>query len=147
MAMQTHARQQQKFLKRSFFQRIRGACATGEPADPNCWSYANDQVVVELSRAPELFEPDGAIRLEGRGLPKRILLVHGGDNQFHAFANECTHGRRRLDPVPGADTVQCCSVGKSTFDYDGRVLYGPAKEPLKEFELEVEPGKLTVSLT
>jgi nitrite reductase/ring-hydroxylating ferredoxin subunit len=141
------ARERPKFLKRGIFQRIRGVCATGEPKDPTCWTYGSGRVVVNINQAPELFERDGAMRLEGRGLPRRILLVHGGDNRFHAFANECTHGKRRLDPVPGADTLQCCSMGKSTFDYAGQVLYGPAKEPLTEFELEVASGKLIISLT
>ena len=40
----------------------------------------------------------------------RTLVVHGDDGTFHAFANRCRHMGRRLDPVPGTETVQCCSV-------------------------------------
>lgn len=136
-----------KFLERGFLQRLRGECATQEPKDSNCWTYAGSQVTIEISRAPELSKAGGAIRLEGKGIPNRVLVVHGDDNQFHAFANACTHAGRRLDPVPDTRTVQCCSVGKSTFDYAGKVLYGPAKQPLKHFAVAVENERLVVSLT
>ena len=105
-----------KFLKRNFFLRIFGICATREPSDTECWRFADNVITVELSRAPELAEPGGAIRLEGKNLPERILVVHGEDGEYHAFLNKCVHGKRRLDPVPGTYTVQCCSVGKSNWE-------------------------------
>lgn len=136
-----------RFLERGFFQRLRGECATREPKDNNCWSYSNGRVTIETGRAPELSKPGGAIRLEGKGIPSRVLVVRGDDNHFHAFPNLCTHMGRRLDPVPDTHTVQCCSVGKSTYDYAGHVLYGPAKQPLKRFAVEAENEKLIVSLS
>ncbi len=136
-----------KFRKRWFFQRALGVCATHEPADPGCWEVANGRVLIDLARAPELAAPGGALRLEGRSLPNRVLIVRGERGEFRAYVNGCTHGGRRLDPVPGEDTIQCCSVGKSTFDSEGNVIFGPAKQALTRLAVEPEESRLVVSLS
>ncbi|MCP4668140.1 MAG: Rieske 2Fe-2S domain-containing protein [Deltaproteobacteria bacterium] len=129
-----------------FFARIFGICKTRPPADGDCWNVSGGNMEIELGRAPELSEKGGAIRLEGRGLPQKVLVIHGVDGEFHAFGNKCTHMGRRIDPLPGTETVRCCSVSKSTFDYTGKVISGTAKEPLKTFAVKTEEGKVTVSL-
>jgi nitrite reductase/ring-hydroxylating ferredoxin subunit len=130
-----------------FFKRLFGICETEPPADEDCWTYADGKLEVVLDKAPELSMKGGAIRLEGPYLPKRVLVVHGEDGQYHAFPNRCTHaGHRRIDPVPGEDKIRCCSVGKSTFDYSGQTISGSAKEPLEPLTLETERGKLVISV-
>lgn len=135
-----------KKLKRNIFQRLFGKCITQEPKDHGCWTYADGKVSINLDRAPELSRLGGAIRLEGHGLPERILVVHGDDDKYRAFHNRCTHGGRRLDPVPATGTVQCCSVGTSTFDYEGEVLAGSAKDPITIYPVDVEDKRLTVTV-
>ncbi len=133
------------FLNRSFFQRVFGIPATPKPRMPGCWSYAGGRVVIDLAKAVELKRPGGALRLEGEGLPIRVLVVHGQDGKYHAFHNRCTHlGHRRLDPVPGTATVQCCSVNKSTYAYDGPTLFGPAPKPVTVLPVEMEENRLVV---
>lgn len=135
-----------RFLKRSLLQRVFGISATKAPGDQGCWSYAERKVVLHLDRAPELKQRGGAVRLEGKNLPERLLLVHGEDGEFHAFRNRCKHMGRRLDPVPGTPSVQCCSVGKSTYDYEGKVHHGPAKGPVETLRVSQEGGKLEITL-
>lgn len=135
------------FLKRGFFQRIFGVPATPRPRDTQCWSFSGGKITIDLNRATELKKPGGALRLEGKGLPGRVLVVQGDDGAFHAVNNRCTHiGHRRLDPVPGTGTVQCCSVGKSTYTYDGRKVFGPAPSSIDIFEVEWNGEHLIVSL-
>jgi nitrite reductase/ring-hydroxylating ferredoxin subunit len=136
-----------KFLERSFFQRIFGAPATPTPVDPQCWSFSDGKILIDLRRATELKKPGGALRLENGGLPMRVLVIRGDDGKFHAFHNRCSHvGHRRLDPVPGTATVQCCSVGKSTYTYDGKKIFGPPTGAIKNFKVEAEGERLTVFL-
>lgn len=136
--------------KRGFFQRLFGKAATNPPVVGDCWRYDAEaqRIHVDLALVPELNQPSGAVRLEGESLPARVLLVHGEDGAFHAFCSQCTHGGRNLDPVPGTDTLQCCSLGKSTFGYDGKPQFGPGKDSIRVFHVEQdEPGKLCVHLT
>jgi nitrite reductase/ring-hydroxylating ferredoxin subunit len=133
-------------LHRSIFQRILGMCATGKPRNEECWTYEGGAVIVDLAKAPELDERNGAIRLEGKNLPDRVLVIRGDDGSYYAFRNRCAHGKRRLDPVPGAQQVQCCSVGKSTFDYEGSRISGSAKKDITPYKVALEEGKLIIAL-
>lgn len=136
-----------KFLNRNFFQRIFGVSATYKPLDPQCWSFSGGKILIDLNRATELKKPGGALRLENGGLPMRVLVIRGDDGKFHAFHNRCSHiGHRRLDPVAGTGTVQCCSVGKSTYTYEGKKVFGPATGSIKTLKAEAEGERLVVFL-
>ncbi|MBI9085995.1 MAG: Rieske 2Fe-2S domain-containing protein [Desulfobacterales bacterium] len=133
-------------LKRNIFQRLLGICATKKPADEGCWTFEAGTVTVDLARAPELAQPDGALRLEGKNLPARILVVKGDGDTWHAFKNRCAHAGRRLDPVPGTGQVQCCSVGKSTYDADGNILSGSARKGIVAFPITEKEGRLKIGV-
>lgn len=124
--------------------RIFGICETKPPSDARCWRYSGGKIEIQLDRAPELSNRGGAIRLEGKELPERVLILNGDDGNFHAFKNKCTHMGRRIDPVNGHGAVQCCSLSKSTFNYTGEMISGPAKGPLTSFKVESEDGKLII---
>ena len=131
-----------KFLKRIF-----GICETPQPTDTGGWTYGNGQVRLDLSRMPELKNPGGGVRLEGKGLDPRLLVFLGDDGGYHAVANRCTHMGRRIDTLPGRHTIQCCSVSKSTFTYDGQPVGGAAKKPLKTYPAILQEDILTITLT
>ena len=128
------------------FKRILGICETKPPEDSGCWKYSQGKVEIELAREPRLSNRDGAIRLEGKQLPEKILLLQGNDGKFYAFKNKCTHMGRRIDPLTGTASLRCCSVSKSTFDYTGKVISGPAKGPLLPLKVETKKGILTILL-
>ncbi len=130
-----------------FISRILGIPKTKKPADPGCWQYNDGRVEVDLNRTPELSGKGGAIRLEGSGLPLRVLVFQGEDGEFHAWKNKCTHAGRRLDPLPGQPQVECCSVNKSKFEYDGDKKAGPAKGPVTVLPLQQEDGRLVIDLS
>lgn len=128
------------------FEQIFGICQTQKPRDVGCWKFSRGRIEIEWGRVPEFRKPWGAIRLEGQGLPVRLLVTYGIDGQFHAFRNTCPHMGRRLDPVAGTARVRCCSLSGSTFDYTGNVMSGPAKEVLKTFRVETNKCKVIIWL-
>jgi len=137
-----------QFLKRGFFQRVFGIPATPKPQAPDCWTYADGKLAIDLKKAKELKKPGGALRFEGGNLPERVLVVYGKDKKYRAYRNRCTHiGHRRLDPVPGTDTVQCCSVNKSTYDVNGNKIYGPAPKPIASYPAAAKGNRLVVTLS
>ncbi len=135
-------------LKRNIFQRIFGIPATRTPLDSDCWSFADGVVTVDIEKAPELKKDGGALRLEGNGLPERVLVYKGDDGKFRAVKNRCTHiGHRRLDPAPGQNYVQCCSVLGSKFEHGGDRISGPARHPITIYETEQEGNIIKISLS
>jgi len=135
-----------KFLDRNIFQRLFGLCATKLPSDPQCWTVKDGKVEIDINKAIEIKDPGTAIRLEGKLLPERLLVCHGTDDKYYAFVNKCKHMGRRLDPVPETQTVQCCSIGKSTYDYSGNAVSGPAKGTLNIFPVEKFTDKIVIRL-
>lgn len=127
--------------------RILGISETPLPGNPLAWSLKSGTVRIDLSLAPELNTPGNGVRLEGNGLSQRLLVFHGDDGQFHAIANRCTHMGRRIDVIAGSNTIECCSVSKSTFTYGGQPVGGAAKKPVKSYPVSQDGDVLTVNLS
>jgi Rieske Fe-S protein len=124
---------------------ILGICET-KPLSDDLWSLEGNKARVRLSQMPELCPKGGAVYLKGQGLRIPILLVRTEDDQYLAFANRCTHmGHRKLDPTPGQPILRCCSVSHSTFDYEGKRIDGPAKEPLTRYAVELSNVDLIIT--
>lgn len=128
---------------RTIIQRIFGIPATKCAAEGS-WSLDGKCVRIDPGKLPEIASPGTGVRIEGKGLPERILLLHGTDGEFYAFRNRCTHGGRRLDPH--GDGVQCCSVGKSFFDLNGSIISGSAKKNLKKYVIKREDNYIIIEL-
>ena len=131
-----------KFLKRLF-----GICETPLPGNADAWTVENGAVRIDLARMPELQPAGSGVRLEGSGLDPRLLVFHGDDEQYYAVANRCTHMGRRIDTIAGSNTIQCCSVSKSTFTYDGSPVGGAAKKALTTYPVALEGETLVVTLS
>jgi len=121
-----------------------------EPGDSGCYALTGESgetLVVTLERAPELARPGGALRLEGEGLPDRLLIVHGLDGSYHAYRNHCACGGFRVDPVPQEEKIRCCTLMQSTYGYDGKRLSGSAEKDLDVLRVEALEGALRIDLS
>lgn len=129
-----------------FLKAILGICET-PPLDPELWTTDGNHVTIRLAEAAALAPVGAAARLEGEGLPARVLIVHADANEYIALENRCTHiGGRRLDPTEGKQDLRCCSVGHFRFDYEGARLSGLARDPLRKFSVEQRGEDLSVTL-
>jgi nitrite reductase/ring-hydroxylating ferredoxin subunit len=135
-----------KNLNRNILQRLFGISATKPPVDEKCWTFSHGRLTINLERVPELSQPWGAIRIESANIPARVFVMKDGEGNYRAFRNHCEHSGRRLDPVPGTETIQCCSVGQSIFNYDGQVIIGSAEKPLIIYPAQVVDSRLIITL-
>lgn len=127
------------------FKSILGICET-RPLSPDMWSVEDGKVRIKLGQVPELSHKGGAVYLKGQGLDKPVLVFRTEDDQYLAFVDKCTHGGRKIDPVPGESVLRCCSVGHSKFDYEGNRLSGMAKGPIKRYQVDLIDGDLVITL-
>lgn len=130
---------------KDFLKALAGLCET-KPLNQDHWEVQGNKVLVKIKEVPELHRPGRATYLQGKGLSTRLLIVRGDDGNYHCFSNRCTHMGRRLDPVKGKPEIRCCSVGHSTFDYQGGKLKGPAKRPIQVYSSRVENDELLIML-
>ena len=130
----------------SIFKAILGICET-KPLVDTAWELKDGQAIVNLKNASILAGKGGAAYLKGKGLEKPVLVVRGQDNKLYAYQDRCTHGGRKIDPVPGTDKLKCCSINHSTFDYDGKPQSGPAKHDIKRYEAKESGGRLVIKIS
>jgi nitrite reductase/ring-hydroxylating ferredoxin subunit len=128
-----------------FFKALAGICRT-LPLDPKHWEVEGSRVTVHFNDVLELSRPGGAVYLKGSGLKVPILVVRTNDGCL-CVENRCTHMGRKLDPEPDGKTLRCCSVSRSTFDYRGYKIAGPANGPVKIYSSRVDNGKLFIELS
>lgn len=128
-----------------FVKSLLGLCRTTR-LDPDLWHLQGSTIRVQVGAIPELQNNSTAVYLEGNGLEDPVLIIHRGEGRYLAFSDRCTHMGRKIDPVPGQEILRCCSVSHSVYDFQGKVLAGPAKEPLTVYPTTLDSGELVVAL-
>lgn len=83
---------------------------------------------------------DALVDLPGEAVP---LFVRRSDDGVTAVRLLCTH--RGCQPDPEADRLVCPCHG-SEFAFDGKVLNGPASEPLDRFPARLSGTRIVVSI-
>ncbi|MGQ0767165.1 MAG: ubiquinol-cytochrome c reductase iron-sulfur subunit [Gemmatimonadota bacterium] len=104
------------------------------------------RLVLGLAQFPDLSAPGGggALRVRPAGDDRVIYILALGGNRFSAVSPVCTHLGCTVD-IQGARLV--CPCHGSTYDREGRVLQGPAADPLQSFPTTVgNDGVLTIDL-
>jgi Rieske Fe-S protein len=81
---------------------------------------------------PELSASGSAVSLESILLEHPIFLIRLPDRSFAALSSECTH---RGCSVKKERSLLRCPCHDSGFDFEGKVLNGPAEEPLLRYPL------------
>jgi len=129
-----------------FFKALLGICET-KPLDAALWTLDGGQLRLQVAGRDEVMPKGGGVYVQGRGLERPLLVIRTEDDNYLAFTNRCPHiGHRKVDHVPDRRILRCCSLGHSTFDYDGRRLGGPAKESLLRHPVTADGGDLVVNL-
>lgn len=127
-----------------FFDRLQGISDTPMLDDPDAWRYAGNTLTLALDRIPDLAAAGSAVQLDDDAVPEPLLIVHGADDAYYVYVNKCPHGKRKIDPVSGK--LECTSLSKSTFDYSGAVLSGPAETALTTYTVAQNGTELVVTL-
>ncbi|MBT3342029.1 MAG: Rieske (2Fe-2S) protein [Gemmatimonadetes bacterium] len=76
-----------------------------------------------------LITPGTGLLVDAPGLPEKIWLVRS-EEEFLAIGAECTHLKCQVRPRGG---FLRCNCHGSTFQLDGRVVRGPAAQPLRRY--------------
>jgi len=85
----------------------------------------------------------GEALVESVNAPAPVYVRRQSDGAYTALLLRCTH--RGCEPEPIADRLECPCHG-SEFDFEGRVLRGPAPQPLTRYSTIVEGPDLVIVL-
>jgi Rieske Fe-S protein len=103
--------------------------------------------IVELDTAeyPDLVTPGGMVAVKPAGERKPVLVMRIENDQFRVLSLACTHLGCALRWDDTAQALACPCHG-SRFDDAGRVLQGPAKRSLDQYESRVMGTRLQFKL-
>ena len=105
------------------------------------------QGVVRLTNAQSaaLLASEGSTLVQPTGFHDRILVVHLTDNTLHAVSAICTHMGCTVDYGKDTGHITCPCHG-SQYALDGSVIRGPAKQPLKRYDVTTENGQVLIKV-
>jgi cytochrome b6-f complex iron-sulfur subunit len=98
--------------------------------------------IVKFNTRGKLKNPGDSELIELENTGAKILLIKRSDSGIDALNPVCTH--KGCELVKKRDFLECPCHG-SEFDLSGKVLKGPAADPLQSFKTEFD-GKDTLTI-
>jgi len=77
----------------------------------------------------------------------KIIVIHSGEGTYLAFSARCTHKGGIVEYDPIGNKLNCPKHGSSFDGAEGKVLRGPAEDPLKSYPAKESAKKVTISVT
>ena len=108
------------------------ACAT---AMSYRGAVLNGGVRIPVQQLSQIADQAGLL-VDAPGLPEKIWLIRAED-EWLAIGAQCTHLKCQVRPRGGFISCNCHG---STFQIDGRVIRGPASQPLRRYVVQVVDG-------
>jgi Rieske Fe-S protein len=122
---------------------LAGAAAGCAAAPMYRAGIAGDRATVPLDRFPASGAARDALLVSVPGRDEAVLLVRSGAEIF-ALSATCTH--QGCQVRPSGAVIECPCHG-STFDDRGRVVRGPATEPLPRYRVTVTESAIEIDLS
>jgi nitrite reductase/ring-hydroxylating ferredoxin subunit len=139
------------------------ACACGSPLLNGCKAITGNSdtpllienryevsgrfIILDLSEIPELNQEGSAVKLNLPSHDLKMIIAKTGKETFVALRDQCTHGGREMEYIPGESVFRCVSFGHSKYDAaEGNVLKGPAKSKLEKFAASLTGERLEIKI-
>ena len=101
------------------------------------------KLALGLDKVEQLKQVGGWVTLKIKD--QDVLFIRQSEEVILAFDPTCTHKKCTVDYDPDEKLIVCPCHG-STYDLEGKVLKGPAKKPLTEYQAELSKDKIIFSM-
>lgn len=105
-----------------------------------------EEIVVDLTMAPELRRRGTAFAAIDEGRKINIILIHVERGKYAAMDRSCTHNGAQCTYNPKRRTVQCTSLNHAEFDLRGTLLHGRTHGNLRTYETTTAGSKVVIRL-
>jgi Rieske Fe-S protein len=123
-----------------------GGCQTFGSRKPDVVTQAQDnKVALSKEESAKLLASEGSLLVEPKGLGDKIIVVQAKDGSLHALSATCTHLGCNVVYDEKLGQIHCPCHG-SGFGLDGHNLKGPAKRPLKQYNVRNDNGVVVITL-
>jgi Rieske Fe-S protein len=104
---------------------------------------------IALDQAPELGKVGGSVKVTDENLPEPLIIARVADGEYVAASIKCAHRGVEVEYRHKDKNFKCASLGSSRYSLEGAKIKGPAKGPLKVYEVSLgflDKNKLVVKL-
>lgn len=124
---------------------IVGCAGTAKKFEPKTVEATDGIVELDTAEFPDLVTAGGMVAVRPAGERKPVLVMRIENDRFRVFSLQCTHLGCTLRWDDASQSLACPCHG-SRFDDAGRVLEGPAKRSLDEYESRLMGTRLQFKL-
>lgn len=121
---------------------------TGKKGASDSADVKKKVVVLDLTAESNaaLLNVGGAVKYKVKGKKAPLMVIRTSDDGVVALSSSCTHKGCVLN-LPENGTM-VCPCHQARFDVEGKVVKGPAKDPLQAFPatLDIEKKSITITL-
>lgn len=105
-------------------------------------------IELDLSTVPELQQVGGAVkkRFGERNGGRPVLIIRLSPTEFVVLSTVCTHQGVEVN-LPEGNVIRCPAHGSRFATDSGRVLQGPAMQPLQRFPSQYDPARNVLRIT
>jgi Rieske Fe-S protein len=124
---------------------VGGCKSEGNPTTGSPTATTPDGIVIDLS-LPEnqaLLAVGGSLALDSNVIDADgLLVVRNAIDNAVAFSRRCPHQGCQINPY--VDNLSICPCHNSSFDLNGGVVQGPAKQALKSYPVTLTEKEITI---
>lgn len=117
-----------------------GGCTTLNPNAKPITAAAADDGRMPLGKAAALGVGD-QLKVTVPGVADPVLVARVSETEVKAISIACSHFGSEIELALAESQFRCTNHG-SLFDYQGKVLEGPASDPLPTYPVVEEGGEL-----
>lgn len=118
-------------------------CCDSEPLSTSGIAFTKEKISIDV----RVVRRTGvAYKIVDAERKVNLILAHPEKDRYVALERLCTHGGGPVAYNFDKRTVQCTCWGQSEFDMEGKVLFGPAKKPLRVYPVAVVGRTLEIRL-
>jgi Rieske Fe-S protein len=104
---------------------------------------------IALDQTPELDKVGGSVKVTDGNLTEPLIIARVADREYVVAAIKCAHRGVEVEYKHKDKNFKCASLGSSRYSLAGSKIKGPAKGPLKIYEVSLgflDKNKLVVKL-
>ena len=132
-----------EFLVRAGFV-VGGVVLTVSSLGGTALGSAFEDVTIEIGADSPLAKVGGSQIVDSTA--GKLIVIHAEGDKYLAFSAKCTHKGGIVEYDPIGNKLNCPKHGSSFDGAAGKVLRGPADEPLKSFPAKSVEKKVVISV-
>lgn len=105
----------------------------------------NGQIRFSPEESAKLLASESSLLVEPQGFDDKIIVVHAGDGSLHGLSAICRHRGCTVLYDEKLGHIRCPCHG-SQYGLDGHNIRGPARRPLKQYDVRTENDLVLLTL-